>query len=502
MPEPIKILTAQQIKAADEYTMQHEPVTAIDLMERAAKACTAWIEQHISSDKVIKVFCGMGNNGGDGLAIARLLSRAGYAVEVYIIKHSNTPSQGFSTNLKRLLAENVVEITDAAQLPVIAPADIVIDALFGTGTNREVSGIAAVCIQHINKSTATVCAVDVPSGLLADMHTNPDSAVVHATHTLTFQFPKRAFLFTENGERVGIWHILDIGLSEKYTQQVATPAYYLTMPYISSLLQSKPKFAHKGTFGHSLIVAGSYGKIGAAVLAAKACLRSGTGLLSIRTPTCGYAIIQVAVPEAMADMDSGTLHLQDNIVAGQYSSIGIGPGIGTDTATQAVLHHLLQHSTAPLVLDADALNMLAADKTKLSLLPHNSILTPHPKEFERLTHAVSNDFERHGLQREFSAEHKVYVVLKGAHTCSTTPEGQAYFNSTGNPGMARGGSGDVLTGVLTGLLAQGYNPLHACLLGVYIHGLAGDIAAMHMSTTAMTSADIIEHLPQAFIKMN
>jgi hydroxyethylthiazole kinase-like uncharacterized protein yjeF len=504
MIHPDKLFSAEQIKAADAYTIQHEPITSLALMERAASACLDWIQNKPFKQANIHVFCGPGNNGGDGLALARLLLETGYAVGIYVVRGSGKCSSDFSANeqrLKEMPTLQIREISEGDTFPLIHEDDIIIDALFGTGLSKPVSGLAAGIIQHLNESKAMIISIDIASGLHADKHTDLTSAVIKPTYTLSFQFPKLAFLFADNETFVGQFEILDIGLHKQFIEQAPSKNYFLTDRYIKSLLRPRGKFAHKGSFGHALLIAGSYGKMGAAVLSAKAALRSGVGLLTVHIPVCGYGILQSSVPEAMVIADEYERYITESVVPENYSAIGIGPGIGTETETQVALKNSLASCSKPLVLDADALNCISLNKELLSLIPKNSILTPHVKEFERLTQKATDDFDRNRLQVEFSAKHQVYVVLKGAHTCISTPEGDCYFNCTGNPGMAKGGSGDVLTGVLTGLLAQGYSPLHAALIGVYAHGLAGDKAKALKGETAMIATDIINALPEAFMQL-
>jgi NAD(P)H-hydrate epimerase len=305
-------------------------------------------------------------------------------------------------------------------------------------------------------------------------------------------------MFPETTVCVGEFSVLDIGLHQQYIDHTSSPYNFITRNDAAALIKKRSKVAHKGNFGHSLIIAGSYGKIGAAVLAAKACLRSGTGLLTVHVPKCGYEIIQAVVPEAMASADEELNFITEHVLLTAYNSIGIGPGIGTEAQTQNVLKLIIQNTPVPLVIDADAINILAENKTWLSFLPANSILTPHPKEFERIAGKASISEERLKLQRDLSIRYKIYVVLKGAHTSVSCPDGNIYFNSTGNPGMAKGGSGDALTGIITALVAQQYSTQQACILGVYLHGLAGDFAAHEGSQESMIASDLIDHLANAF----
>ena len=501
----MKILTSEQIREADAYTIAHEPVSSIDLMERAASACVAWITERFDASFKFNVFCGTGNNGGDGLAIARQLYNRGYDIEIFIVRFSDHCSKDFLVNEVKLknLDVGLNDITDEKPLPVFnTKTDVIIDAIFGTGLSRPVEGFTARIIHQINKSNVPVIAIDLPSGLFTgDNSSNNIQNIVKASYTLTFQVPKLAFMLPENADFLGEWHILDIGLSEKFISEISTAYFYVDIAFIKTIYRKRTKFSHKGNFGHSLLVAGSQGKMGAAVLASKACMRAGTGLLTVHIPKRGINILQTSIPEAMLDIDSNEKYVSGNIETEKFDAIGIGPGIGLEKETQGLLKLLIQNTSVPLVIDADALNIISENKTWISFLPARSILTPHPKEFERLAGKTSNSFE--GLQKlkELAVKWGVYIVLKGANTAIVGPDGIIYFNSTGNPGMATAGSGDALTGILTALLAQGYSSKEACVLGVYLHGLAGDIAAGELSQEALTASDIIYFLGEAFKKI-
>lgn len=501
MQQALPIFSAEQIKTIDAYTIQSEPIASIDLMELAASRCSQWIVKHYDVETVFKICCGLGNNGGDGLAIARQLLEHGYKVEVFIINYSENYSEDFLINKKRvedLFPMFLMEVNDVTHLPHFQKSDIVIDALFGIGLSKPLTGLAAECVNVMNESKAAIISIDVPSGLFVDKHTDKNSTIIKALHTLTFQNPKLGFMFAENNLYLGNGHVLDIDLKWSADIQSLCHDFYVTENFIKQLLKPRQKFSHKGTFGHSLLVVGSYGKMGAAIMSAHALLRSGAGLLTVCVPQCGYDIIQTSVPEAMALVNGNEFIQFDELDISKYSAIGIGPGIGTESDTQHSVKTILQSSTKPLVIDADALNSIGLNKEWLSLIPSNSILTPHPKEFERLTKVVTNDFERHQIQVEFSKQYNIYVILKGAHTCVTTPEGESYFNSTGNSGLAKGGSGDLLTGLITGLLAQGYSSFEASVIGVYIHGLAGDITKEEKGEVAMIPTDVIENISNAF----
>ncbi|MBP6650722.1 MAG: NAD(P)H-hydrate dehydratase [Bacteroidia bacterium] len=500
----MKILSNAQARQADIYTIQHEPISSIDLMERAAGSCCRWIESKFEKDQKFKIFCGQGNNGGDGLAIARMLLQSGFSVKVFILKHGKNSSVDFLVNQERLHSLDpaiIYEISSASEIPEMDESDCVIDALFGSGLNKPISGIIATCIRRINDSGAYILSVDIPSGLFADQPSDSKAAIIQASVTLTFQFPKLSFLFPSTGRYTGKWVLMDIRLHPQFLRDQETKWNYFTLKDAKFLLPARPKFSHKGNFGHAMIISGSKGKMGAAVLASKACARSGCGLLTMHVPGCGQVILQTTSPEAMLLIDEN-----ENLVSSlpdysNYTSVAIGPGIGTNALTWETLRHLLYTYRKPIVLDADALNLLAQHPDWLEYIPENSILTPHIKEFARLTKEAKDDFERFELQIQFAKKYKVIVVLKGAHTCIVDQDGNAWFNSTGNPGMAKGGSGDVLSGILVSLLAQGYPSLEAAQLGVFIHGLAGDEAAGIKTEISMLPSDLIKCLPLAFRKL-
>lgn len=501
----MKILPIGKIREADAYTIANEPIASIDLMERAATCCYNWLRKRVDNQRRVLVFCGLGNNGGDGLVISRLMASNNYHIEVYIIRYSDKCSEDFQVNYERLKdIKKVVmkDLKDADALPLIQPDDVVIDAIFGSGLGKPVVDFPARVIRHINASKALIVAIDMPSGLYSDEHTDTKAgSVIQADFTLSFQLPKLAFMFAENDSFVGDWKLFDIGLQKDFIDKAETLNYFLTRKIAGSLLKPRTRFAHKGNFGHALLIAGSYGKMGASVLASKACLRSGVGLVHAHIPAKGYQVIQTAVPEAMVTIDPDEDCFSALPDLAPFTAIGIGPGIGFSEKTKRELKLLIQNSAVPLLFDADALTILGENKTWISFIPKNSVFTPHPKEFERLVGKASDDFQRNRLQREFCIKHSVYLILKGAQTSICGPDGVCWFNSTGNPGMATGGSGDVLTGLILGLLAQKYHPRDACLLGVYLHGLAGDLAAKKHGMEAMIAGDIVGQLGNAFKKL-
>lgn len=495
----VKILTTNQIKDHDRYTIENEPISSIDLMERACQAFANWFVSQYAS-KNIGIVCGTGNNGGDGLGIARLLAEKGFSVCVWVVRGDAKETADFKTNLLRLAGQlTVSEIISPTELPDFGSCDVLIDAIFGSGLSRPVAGVYESVIEQMNGASAIKVAVDIPSGLLAD-HPSKGN-VIKAHQTVSFQTPKLAFLLPENSQFVGDWIVLDIGLAKAYIDQLEGSNFLVDEDDVKKILRPRLRFSHKGTYGHALLIAGSHGKMGAGILSARAALRSGVGLLTVHVPSSGNEILQSSVPEAMTSLDENDNYFSSVPKSLNYQSIGIGPGLGKNPQSAVALGRLLKDYAKPLVIDADALNLLSENREMISLVPAGSILTPHPKEFERLVGSWANDFERLEKQRNFSIEKKAIVVLKGAFTSISSPSGTVYFNPTGNAGMATGGSGDVLTGVLTGLLAKGYPPEQAAVLGVYLHGLSGDLAALEASMNSLIASDLIDFMPQAFRKI-
>lgn len=499
----MKLFTCSQISEIDKLTMQFEPIASIDLMERASLRATEWIMQNIGNDYPYYIFAGPGNNGGDALAIARILSWMRFNCTVFVASFGHELKGDPKINLEQLKAQNKVpvkEISTEEQIPEIPAGSIVIDGLFGSGLNKPIAGPAKQLVQKINQSGAKIISIDIPSGLFGENNTPNDlSAIVRATYTLTFQFPKISFLFPENEPFTGHWEVIPIGLHFRAIEQTESNSFFLSKEYISGKIKVRSKFSHKGTYGHALLIAGSYGKMGAAVLASKACLRSGVGLLTTHIPQRGYQIMQTATPETMISIDASDSVFSEVPELKPYTAVGIGPGLDKKSETQLALKKLLQEKPQKLVIDADGLNILSENQEWYSLLPENTILTPHPKEFERLAGPSANSFERLQKQLQFSQKYHVIVICKGAHTCITLPNGRIFFNSSGNPGMATAGSGDVLTGIILGLLAQHYTPEDAALIGVFLHGMAGDLAAGELGQEALIAGDIIGKLGAAFL---
>jgi ADP-dependent NAD(P)H-hydrate dehydratase / NAD(P)H-hydrate epimerase len=489
----VKILSAAQIREADHFTIEKENIASIDLMERASEAFCKKFETLFQSP-TLKIFCGIGNNGGDGLAIARILKEKNYSIEIFIAGDINYATKDFQINLQRVKREcdcPVNYLSAHSRFPKIEKNDLVIDALFGIGLNRPIEGWLKDLIKHINSFNGEIIAVDVPSGFFADSSTT--GKCIHATTTISFQLPKLMFLFPQSYDCVGEFHFVDIGLSSEYVEQAKVKEFFTDEEMIRNIYRPRKKFANKGTYGHAILIGGEKGKSGAIWMSSLACARAGSGLVSMQLLDKTQQSSQPEFPELMI------WNAKDDLK--KINAIGIGCGLGTSAQSEKTFEDYLQKFKSPMVIDADAINLLSQNKNLVEKIPKQSILTPHVKEFERLAGDSKDDFEQWQKQKIFSEKNKIFVVLKGAHTCITTPDGESYFNSTGNPGMATGGSGDVLTGIITGLLAQHYSPLESCLLGVYIHGFAGNIAAEKLSEEAMIASDIIDSLGEAFKKI-
>lgn len=495
----MQILTAAQIREWDQFTIDQEPIASIDLMERAAEACLNWLRERKFFSRRFALFCGKGNNGGDGLALGRLLMKEGCQVSFFILEFGNIGTPDFQKNLQKLheAEADIRFISTKESFPTLSNQEIIIDSLFGLGLNRKLEGLSADLVSFLNHQKAAIIAIDLPSGLFAD-GPSPDNSVIHARYTLSFQCFKLAFLYAENAKYTGDLHLLNIGLLPAFLKTIETQYEVLTDESIRKILKPRPAFSHKGTYGHALLMAGSYGKMGAAVLAARACLHTGSGLTTVYSPGCGYTILQLGIPEAMVIADIHEHYLTDfSGDLSQYQAIAIGPGIGTADTTGSMLENLLMQIKTPLVLDADALNLISKKQHLASRL-RGAIITPHPKEFDRLFGEAANRAERLEKAQKMAKSLEAIIVLKGRFTAIAAPEGKLYINMTGNPGMATGGSGDVLTGMICSLLAQGYSGLDAARLAVFLHGRAGDLAADASSEESLSASHIIHFIGMAF----
>ena len=507
----MKIFTGNQIRELDKYTIEHEPISSLDLMERAARVLTQAITERWAAGTRVVVFAGPGNNGGDALAVGRMLAERGYTVDVYLFNITSHLSEDCTQNRRRLTelsatrrgsAITFTEVKQEFDPPQLEKDMLVVDGLFGSGLNKPLTGGFASLVKYINASPAQVVSIDMPSGLMTEDNTyNIRQNIVRATLTLTLGQKKLAMLFTENQPFIGELQVLDIGLSREGIEKIDAQ---FTMPDaddIRPLLLGRSPFVHKGNMGQALIIAGSYGMAGAALLATEACLRAGAGKVTVHTPKRNVAVIQMAVPEAVVQIDREETMFSDAVDTDDFQAVGIGPGLGTTEQTAVAMIAQLRRTQCPLVCDADAINMLANHRAWLQQLPRDIILTPHPKELDRLEGHSADSFERLSKARDLAQRISGYVLLKGHHSALCCPDGHIVFNTTGNGGMATAGSGDVLTGIITGLLARGYQRLEACTVGMYLHGLAGDIAAAELGEESLLARDLIRCLPKAFLSL-
>ncbi|MEC3875539.1 NAD(P)H-hydrate dehydratase [Chryseobacterium salviniae] len=497
----MKIFTAEQIRNCDQYTIKNEPVSSVQLMERAAETCVEWISENCNHHRNFAVFCGSGNNGGDGFAIARMLYQKGFDVDVFAntkAKFSPDAQENFR-HIKEISGISIREFKESSPYRFDSRT-VIIDALFGTGLSRNLDGEIKDLVEFLNRKKNIKISIDLPSGLMADAVSDFDSVVFRADYTLTFQFWKKSFLHAETGKFAGKVHVLDIHLSQDYIEETETEDFVIDDEVIKTIFKIRNEFSHKGTFGKAAIVGGSYGKMGAAVLSTRAALKAGAGLTFTLSPKCGYEILQISDPEAM--FIEGGKDFIESFDLDEETVCGIGPGLGTHEKTAESLLKFLKSYSKPLILDADALNIIAQNPDHLNLIPEKSIITPHPKEFERLFGKTGNSFERTELAKSKSRELNIYIVLKDHHTQIITPEGKVFYNITGNSGLAKGGSGDILTGIITSFLAQQYSELEAAILGVWFHGRAAEFASEKHSKESMLPSDVINEFGNVFSELN
>ena len=504
----MKIFTSSQLHELDKYTIEQDQIQSIELMERSAKVLTMAITEEWTARTPVVVFAGPGNNGGDALAVARLLLERGYHVKIYLFNTSNHLSADCAANLQRLREDEIhpktlVEVTTQFDPPALAKGTLVIDGLFGSGLNKPLTGGFASLVKYINQSPATVVSIDLPSGLMAEDNTyNVRANIIHADLTLTLHQRKLSFFLPDNQQYLGRVRVLDIRLSQKYIEENDTKYSLAEEASVKARMRHRGDFVNKGTMGHALLIGGSYGMAGAAILASRACMRSGVGKLSVVTPQLNYAIMQTAVPEAILHIDADDAAFSESINTSDYDAMAIGPGLGQQETTAIAMITQLRRTQCPIVADADALNILSNHRTWLQQLPKNMILTPHPLEFDRLLGSTpSSDYERLQCCVGMAKSLHAYIILKGHYSALCMPDGHVVFNSTGNSGMAPAGSGDVLTGIILGLLARGYQPADAALVAMYLHGLAGDLAAQALGKESLMASDLIQYLPQAFLQL-
>jgi len=511
----MELVTAAEMRELDRAAIKGRKIPSLRLMENAGNAVAREMERRFGSlrGKTVTIVSGKGQNGGDGLVVARLLRQKGCKARVALLTAPSALKGDAAANLKRFQRAggrcHAID-TDANLTAVLGPllqtSDLLVDAIFGTGLNAPVKGVAASAIDRMNASSRPIVAIDLPSGLDADTGTVLGTAVT-ATLTVTLARPKRGLYLGVGPNYAGVICVADIGIPTDLIATAKIPVTLLDAASIRSLLPIRHRTAHKGTFGHAGLIAGSAGKTGAAAMAAMAALRVGAGLVTVATPRSVSDVLEAKLLEAMTfpapETEARTLSKQAleslRAFAADKTALAIGPGIGTHPDTQTLVHNLLVEVNKPMVLDADGINAVAGHREMLSRAGGPLILTPHPGEMARLLGITSAEVQRDrlGMAARLAREQHVCVVLKGAGTIVAGPDGRLAVNSTGNPGMATAGTGDVLTGIITGLLAQGLSAWDAACAGVYLHGLAGDLAASEQGEMGLIAGDVIQAIPWA-----
>jgi NAD(P)H-hydrate epimerase len=501
----MKLATREIVREIDRVTIEEYGIPGIILMENAGRAVARVVLQEFPQAKRVAIFAGGGNNGGDGFVVARHLMGEGLDVTTYLATDPRKYKGDALTNLEALrrIGGKLVELK--GDFSVYEKADAIIDALFGTGLDREVEGFYREVIEFINSQPVPRVAVDLPSGLNADTGF-PLGVSVRASVTVTFVLPKLGLAIYPGIDYAGRVYVVDI-TTPKFLED-GIPFELITYDTVRGILKPRHPNTHKGSFGHLLVVSGSPGKTGAATLVGLGALRVGTGLVTVGIPRSLNPIMEEKLTEAMTEplpeTGSGCLGRESveavlNIMSSRKTALAIGPGISTTEDTAEFLYEILRRATIPIVVDADGITLIARNLGVLREVKVPLILTPHPGEMSRLVGKTSEEIQRDriGVARDFSSMYNVYTVLKGARTVVSTPEGGVFINPTGNPGMASGGMGDVLSGVIGGFLAQGYSPQDACVLGVFSHGLAGDLAAKKRGEAGIVAGDVAHLMPKA-----
>jgi NAD(P)H-hydrate epimerase len=513
----MRVLNSSQMREADRRTIEEIGIPSLVLMENAGRQAVAAIEA-MHGDLLhgpVAVLCGRGNNGGDGFVVARTLLQRGADVNVFLIGQVSEVRGDARTNLEILgrIGVTVVEIADSQAWELhfseVSDCSLIIDAIFGTGLNAPLSGLMETVVADVNGSGIPVVSIDLPTGLSADSHeTRGDS--IEANTTVTLAAPKLPLVLPPAERRAGDIVIADIGIPADVIESLDGPrVYLLTRGAMRDLVSPRASDSHKGDFGRVLIVAGSRGKTGAAHLAAVGALRSGAGLVTVATPACCQAVVASMGPEYMTEaLDEGPDGLNpeavDRLLDLARDVVAIGPGLGQASGTRAFVQALVDRATMPLVIDADGLNAFADDPDRLmGREGRDVIITPHPGEMARLVGMSSDEVQASRLEiaRNFAVAHRVYVVLKGHRTLVATPDEKVFINPTGNPGMATGGTGDVLTGMIAAWLGQLLDAEGACKLAVYLHGVAGDLAEADDGEVALTAGDVVGHLGDAVMEL-
>jgi NAD(P)H-hydrate epimerase len=502
----MKIFTNDGLRRIGDRTLEKENIMMLDLIERAASAVSYELISRWRTSKRFVIFAGPGDNGADALAVARMMYEQGYRPEVYLFNiRSAQLSDCCLANRDRLIEVagddiEFIEVIRNFNPPALDENDVVVDGLFGNGLRTPLRGGYTSLVQYINSSGAYVVSIDIPSGMFGEWNMGNDRRnIIHADLTLTYQSKRLAFYFAENAEFIGDCKVLDLELDRESLARTPTDFYLIEREDVHEVMHPRNPFINKYDNGTVLLIAGSYGMMGAAVLAARGALRVGAGLVTVHAPRCGFQVLQTAVPEALFEPDRNEIMTTSIDQRKTYSVVALGPGLSTYDETLEAVHQFIMNFKRPCLLDADALNCIARRPMLLRSIPPRSVITPHAIEFDRLFGEHHTDEERLKKALDVSKIYNITIVLKGHYTMTVRPDSKVYVNSSGNPGMATPGSGDVLTGVISGLIAQNYQPDWSVVLGVYLHGLAGDLAAQEHGTYGMVASDIVDHLGKAIM---
>jgi len=498
----MKIFTTDELLEIYRCTVEEDNISPLELISRVAQGVSEEIISRYLPTKPIAIFAGPGNNGAEALATARNLHTQGYTPQVYLFNIGGDKLNDCCTYMRDRFAElenaQIVEVVRDFSLPDLNQSYLVVDGLFGTELRDNLTGGFISLVRYINESHATILSIDLPSGLFSDWNANSiHRNIIHADITLAIQFPRIAFFLKENAPLIGEWKTLDIGLSARAIGNILPTYYLIEREDVKRKLRRRNQFCSKADLGTAAIIAGCYGMMGAAILSARSALKAGVGKLTVYSPRCGYTVIQSTVPEALFKADKNDIVISSITLRNDFNAIAVGPGIGVHEMTVNALEDFLNKAKKPVIIDADAINCISMRPTMLNSIPVLSILTPHAGEFDRLFGPQTSEEARLRKAAEMAKYYNVFIVLKGHYTIIARPDGKIYFNSSGTPALATAGSGDVLTGAIVSFLAQGYLPEIAALMGVYIHGLAGEIAESDQGTYGTTSGDVAAYIGKA-----
>jgi len=503
----MKLFTLEDILGIERQTLTQENTKFHDLVERVGNAAANEIASHWRPSVRTVIFAGPGNDGAYALMTASSLLERGYVPHIYLFNIGGNSLNDECRRCRDILrakysSDVLEEVVTKFNIPELGVSDLVIDGLFGPELRQPLTGGFMSLVRYINESGATVVSLDMPSGMCGDWNHNVSARnVVKADVTLALQYPRLPFFFADFAGLAGQWRVLDIGYSREAAENRQSSFYLIEDDEVRSLLKPREPFSNKSDYGSACLVAGSYGMVGASVLACMGALRAGAGKVTVYGPQCSFSVVQTAAPEAMFMSDKSHHEISDITLPDTFSAIGVGPGIGTSEATVDALDSFIKRYRSPLVLDADALNCIALRPALLNHIPVLSVITPHAGEFDRLFGKQSSHEARLLKAVEVSRKYNLLILLKGHYTTLVRPDGKIYINSSGSPAMATPGSGDVLTGVLTAFMAQGYKPEVAALIAAFVHGRAGELASLRHGQYGVIASDIVNCIGEAIMKI-